>query len=227
MPKPPQQVSKRLAERRFDRRLKENHRSDARYAEILRTAAAQFKKRGFLNTSLKDIADAMEIDRASLYYYVSTKEELLIELLTVPLFEMTRKLRDIAACDLPASERMRQAVIAQMDAYAESPELFTYFALRLHTKAPRPGDLARNTREYADLMTSIIESGQRSGEFRCDITARTAMLGINGMCNWTHRWYRPDGRQTLHEIGVEFAEIAVGGLLAPAAGHGLDGHPRV
>lgn len=206
-------ASKGIAERRSDRRRNGNHRSDARFAEILRVAAGKFNQQGFANTSLKDIADAMEIDRASIYYYVSTKEELLIELLTAPLFDMTREVKAIAALQLPARDRLRQAIIAQMDAFARSPLLFVYYAERLHTQAPRPEELAHNTREYANAVTGIIQSGQMSGEFRSELNPRAAMFGIVGMCCWTHRWYRRDGEWTLHEIGAQFAELAVGGLL--------------
>ena len=65
-----------IARRRAERRLAKGRRSDERWAAILRGAAAVFARLGYAQATLEDIANEVGVNRASLYYYVGTKEEL-------------------------------------------------------------------------------------------------------------------------------------------------------
>jgi AcrR family transcriptional regulator len=201
-----------IARRREQRRRKVNERSDERYVEILQAGRRVFRAQGFENTSLKDVADAVGINRSTLYYYISTKEDLLAEILEAPLLDMTRKLREVAALPIPASDRLHRVMVLQMDTFAEyQPEMFVFLADRLHLG--RDTDRLRdNAREYGEVLTGIIEDGQHNGEFHPDLNPRVAMLGLLGMSNWVHRWYRPDGPLTLQQIGEQFARMTIEGL---------------
>ena len=200
-----------IAERRKRRKVGKNQRSDARFQDILRAAAVVFREKGFAQTALRDVAEAVQIDRATIYYYVATKEELLIEILAGPLQDMTASVRELALSDKKsASDRLAQAIQSQFDSFAKFyPELFVFFAEALHLNKISSVDVAGNARTYGDLVTRIIEQGQASGEFRTDVPPRIAMLGIVGMGSWTHRWYKPDGPLSLEEIGNHFAVMAV------------------
>ena len=63
------------------------------------------------------------------------------------------------------------------------------------------------------LMTSIIVEGVETREFRDDLDPRLVMLGIVGMMNWSHRWYNPAGRHSLHTIAKQFEEMVLDGLI--------------
>lgn len=201
-----------LPRRRQQRREKVADRSDERYEEILRAGEKVFRERGYADATLRDVADAVGISRPTLYYYISTKEELLAKILEEPLMEMTRTISEVASLDLPAPERLHRAILTQMAAFERHrPEMFVFLAEGLHL-GPRTERIAPNAREYGEALTGIIEDGQRGGEFRVDIDARVAMLGILGMGNWVHRWYRQGGELTLTQIGEQFAKMAIDGL---------------
>jgi AcrR family transcriptional regulator len=201
-----------IARRREQRRKNVNERSDERYLEILRAGRQVFRERGYENASLKDVADAVGINRSTLYYYISTKEDLLAHILEVPLLTMTQRLRDVAALPVSASDRLRKVMVLQMDTFAAyQPEMFVFLADRLHLGRDTE-QLRDNARAYGEVLTGIIEDGQRSGEFDADLDPRVAMLGLLGMSNWVHRWYRPGGRMTLRQIGEQFGRMSIEGL---------------
>lgn len=218
----PRRQTPGMDQRRQKRRQAVTLRSDERYAEILRAGARVFRERGYADTTLRDVADAVGISRSTLYYYIGTKEDLLAEILEDPLIEMTRGIRALADLDVPASERLRRAILLQMETFAEYfPEMFVFLAERLHV-GRRTDRIRSNAREYGEALASIIDAGQRAGEFRQDVDPRVAMLGILGMSNWTHRWFRSGGRLTLPQIGEQFAGLALQGLLQDP-GEDMDG----
>jgi TetR/AcrR family transcriptional regulator, cholesterol catabolism regulator len=205
-----------LATRRADRRSAPDRRSDQRWATILTGAAIVFRRVGYGAATLEDVAEEVGINRASLYYYVGTKAELLVEILHQPIFDMTATVAEIAASSKPPAEKLREAIAAHMHALETSyPELFVFLAEHLHllTLGDPEGDVALNARRYGNILASIIEEGQSTGTFDPTLHPRIAMMGIVGMCNWTHRWYREDGDLSLSEIGDEFATLAMRGLL--------------
>jgi TetR/AcrR family transcriptional regulator, cholesterol catabolism regulator len=202
------------AARREQRRRKVQDGSDERYRDILRAGALVFRQNGYPNSTLQDVADAVGLSRATLYYYIGTKEELLAEILNKPLLEMTRRVKILAGSKASPRERLRQAISLQFEAFERYyPEMFVFLAEQVHI-APGEDLLRANARQYGDLVARIIAQGQRQGEFRKDIDPRVAMLGVVGMANWAHRWYRPDGPLTLRAIGAQFASMAVDGLSA-------------
>src|SRR5437588_652139 len=65
--------------------------------------------------------------------------------------------------------------------------------------------------------TATLEEGIETGEFRADLDAQLTMRGIIGMCNWTHRWWKPSTGRSLPEIGDYFTALVLDGVTAPAA----------
>ena len=68
--------------------------------------------------------------------------------------------------------------------------------------------------EYEAAVRRLIAAGTEEGTFR-DVDPKTAALAILGALNWTVKWFRPGGSKSAGEIGTEFAEQMVRGLLAP------------
>jgi AcrR family transcriptional regulator len=204
-----------IAQRRAERREAGWRRSDQRWEEIVAGAANVFNRLGYAQTSLEDVAQEVGINRASLYYYVGTKAELLTSVLTRPVEKITSDLKAIDALDLSPREKLERAIAKHMQNLADNfPHLFVFLAENLHLM-PGTRGIDREASEYGRVLTSIIAAGMDSGEFRTDLDPHIAMLGIVGMCNWTHRWYSPRGEYALPEIGEQFSRLVVDGLSKP------------
>jgi AcrR family transcriptional regulator len=201
------------ARRRLERRSSDRRASNERWQIILAGASSVFRREGFARARLEDVAVEVGINRASLYYYVGTKEELLVALIDQPAHEMTRHCQEALDSDGPADEKLRRALRAYIEDLQTYPELFLLFSESQHIATiPEAEPIATNAEAYGDALLAIVDEGVRTGVFRPDLDARLVMLGILGMHNWIHRWYSPDGRNTLKEIGDVFTNMVLSGL---------------
>lgn len=205
-----------MGERRArQRRAQRSRRADARWNEILEGTARVFRSVGYTQATLGDVAEEVGIDRASLYYYVSNKQELLVELLAGPIMNFEQRCLAIYEQDLPPTEKVRLAMVSHMEVLERLyPESFIFIAERLDTIGPEVEAIERSSRTYHLVLTNMIRDGQATGEFRSDIDPVLAMHALIGMCNWVHRWYRAEGRLSLPDIGAGFASILIDGLRA-------------
>src|SRR5215213_2915226 len=105
------------------RRAAARHGGKSRYAdrrnEIAHTAAELFKRNGFQGTTLNDIAEAMGTDRASLYYYVSSKEELFQEVVSEAVHVNLAAATAIHDGPGDAPEKIRRLVEGLMISYSD------------------------------------------------------------------------------------------------------------
>ncbi len=201
------------ARRRQERRNADRQASGERWQAILKGAAEVFRREGYARARLEDVAVEVGINRASLYYYVGTKEELLVALIEEPALAMTRHCREALQSEAPADEKLRRALRAYIDDLVAYPEVFLLFNESQHIATiPQARDIVANADAYGKTLLAIVEEGIASGAFRGDLDPQLAMLGILGMHNWIHRWYVPGGRSTLGEIGDAFAAIVLSGL---------------
>lgn len=177
-------------------------------------ASAVFQRIGYAQTTLEDVAAEVGINRATLYYYVGTKEELLIALLYRPIHQMTANIKAIARLDIEPESKLRQALVQYTTDMAETPQLMIFLAQnhRQFLSGPQAEDIAANADDYGRALVQIIQEGIDAGVFRSDIPASMSMLAILGMFNWIHRWYQPGGRLTLADVGETFAELALSSL---------------
>ncbi len=105
------QPTSEIGRRRAERRASSGRTSDVRWQAILAGAAKAFQQHGYAQTTLEHVAAEVGINRATLYYYVGTKEELLIALLYQPMLDMTARLREIADLDLDPVTKLRRALL--------------------------------------------------------------------------------------------------------------------
>jgi AcrR family transcriptional regulator len=190
-----------------------------RRAEIVATAAKIFREKGFRGTSLADVAEQLGTDRASLYYYIGSKEELFHEIVRDAAEANAQQAEAIRDGAGTAVDKLRRLITSLMASYAEHyPFLFVYIQEDLSKVADGRSAWARQmakiNRRYDEAVIGIVESGFADGSIRPVGPARVIAYGIIGMVNWTHRWYREgaSAMPSAAEVGQAFAEMVLGGL---------------
>ena len=188
-----------------------------RRKEITDAAVQVFNRLGYKGASLSAVASELGVDRATLYYYFSSKEQLFDEIVRTVLETNDTLARRIANSSADPARKLRELIVALMVSYAEHyPLLFIYIREDLaHVSDRRSGwsqHMRGLNRSIEDSLIAIIEQGHRSGSLRNIGSARTIAYGILGMLNWTHRWYKPERSEPAEEIGQAFAEFALAGL---------------
>ena len=210
---PPSEIGRRRAERREA----EGRRSDERWQDVLAAAAEVFRRLGYSQARLEDVAQEVGISRATLYYYVGTKEELLVALLEDPIAAVTASLKKVAAEEIPAEEKLVASLREYLHLLEEHPTLFIFLSENIHKvmSGPEAEEIRANADSYGRVLTKIVSEGMKSGEFRDDIRPQVAVLGIIGMFNWMHRWYVPSGKESLSAIGEDFVTMSLAALQPP------------
>ena len=186
--------------------------------QILTEATRLFAERGFAGTSLQDIAHATGLTRPALYHYFANKEALLARLVSDLTLAPAAELAKLGHLPGKSSvERLHAMAFDTALRHARQPERFRVL---VRSDAELPTELAQSYRDgrrriLAEFI-AVIEQGVTSDELR-PVDARTAALGIIGMCTWVAWWYRPSTAADEREIATALADMAVASL-TPADG---------
>ncbi len=191
-----------------------------RRQEITDAAIRVFHRLGYKGASLTAVAAELGVDRATLYYYVSSKEQLFDEIIRVVLQENSALARRVADSGISPARKLRELLSAMMFSYASNyPLLYIYIREDLaHVSDKRSewsAEMRKINRSIQQAVIDIVEQGYADGSFRRVGSSRTVAFGILGMLNWTHRWFKPETSEPPTEIGKTFAEMVLSGLETP------------
>lgn len=179
---------------------------------ILQAAAQIFRKKGFHATSMQDIADAVELQKSSLYHHVESKQEILFTILEHALDLLIGDMRTVVDSDLSPEEKLRLAMQVYMGRLTGEADLASVLLLEYRSleKKLRSRHAARRDR-YESLWRKIVEEGVDQGVFR-KIDISIATFAIMGVQNWMITWYREGGRLTALELSDHFSDLFLEGL---------------
>jgi AcrR family transcriptional regulator len=203
--------------------------------QALMTAAAQtFREQGLDGASLLDIAERAGLDRASLYYYVESKEDLYRAVVEEVVKANVEEVQAVRSGPGTGAEKIAEAVRLLMRSYAQNyPHLYIFVAEdfgrrgsarkrgRKSGKAVAAEDWRVPLSGLGDLyhaaIRDIISEGYKDGTLVSSLSAGLAAHGVIGMVSWSHRWFKPDGAATADEIADGLIEMVIKGLAPRAA----------
>ena len=180
--------------------------------EILDAAAQIFSQKGYHATSMQDIAEAVHLQKASLYHHVSSKQEILEALMERALHLLIAEMTEVIHEDLPPEEKLRRAMGSYLKALTDYPDLsaILLFEMRSLEEEQRRRHIPDRDR-FEGLWRKIIEEGQQAGRFNCADPALTARA-LLGVMNWTLTWYKADGPLSGEQIAMRYVNLFLGGL---------------
>jgi AcrR family transcriptional regulator len=181
--------------------------------DVLDAAAQVFRQKGFHGASMSDIAAAVNVQKASLYHHVSSKQEILLELLERALQILTDRISTVAAQDEPADKKLRQMIRVYLQLLAENADLssvllFEHRSLdkKSHTRHVPQRD------KFEALWRDVLNEGARAKIFDLKDTGLAARA-LMGVMNWTLTWYHPGGGKSIDQIADEYADLILNGML--------------
>jgi TetR/AcrR family transcriptional regulator, cholesterol catabolism regulator len=180
--------------------------------DILEAAAQVFRQKGFHGASMANIAEAVNLQKASLYHHVSSKQEILFELLDRALELLLERISPIASLDLPADERLCRMIREYLQILAENTDLSAVLLFEHRSLEGRQH--ARhipNRDKFENLWRDVLEDGVRARQFACEDVPLTARA-ILGILNWTITWYKPNGPLTVQQIADHYSNLLLNGL---------------
>ncbi len=189
-----------------------------REQEIVAAAARVFNEKGYHAATTRDIAAEVGIQQASLYYYISSKEELLYLVVREPIMALYTQVEEIVQARLPARTKIERGIAAHLAAFDDNyPHMFV-FLQELHNVVQALQDTLREfPGRYQRLWEALVRQGIATGELRADLDVTTTTLMILGMCNWMYRWYRKGGRLGTAALAGHYASAILDGIISRPA----------
>lgn len=185
---------------------------EAKRFSILKAAAAFFNSRGFHNTSMADVADALGVSKPFLYYYLNDKEDLIFQCSRIATQELHVLLDEVRAAPVSGKERLEML----FRRYARV--MTSDFGICL-IRSTAPGSLSAKSRD--SLWTGrrrlnreverIVAEGIADGSIRsCD--PRMLSFAMFGAFNWISYWYQDNGRKSPEMIAEDFLDFFFRGV---------------
>jgi AcrR family transcriptional regulator len=181
-----------------------------RRIELTREAARLFAQKGYHGTSIGDIADALGVQKGSLYSHIASKEDLLYETLRDGAAAFHAALDGIPD-DLPATEKIKAALRGHLRVVAEQLDVATVFVQEWrYLEGARREEFVAERRRYEERIRDLLREGRDLGELRADLDESVAALLLLSAANWAYTWLQP-GRDT-GELADRFYALLVDGM---------------
>ncbi|MFJ9562862.1 TetR/AcrR family transcriptional regulator [Streptomyces fuscichromogenes] len=184
---------------------------------ILDAAAHVLSRKGFAGTRLSDVAVQAELQAPAIYYYFSSREDLIEEVMWAGLARMHQHLQaalDALPAELDPMDRLMAAVDEHLR-YQLSISDYATAAIRNSGQLPEKIRSRQLVEEntYGDIWRDLVDDVRRAGQLRDDLDPRTARMLVLGALSWTAEWWNPL-RGSLDEL-VRTAQSLVRHGLAP------------
>ena len=178
--------------------------------DLAREAARLFAERGFHGTSMDALAQALGVQKGSLYSLTGSKQELLFATMREGARAFHAAL-DAVPDDAPAVERIRLALRGHLRVVAEQIDVATVFTREWrYLEGDYRDEILDERRRYEERWRSLFREGVEGGGLRTDLDTGAAALLVLSAANWAYTWLTP-GRDT-EELADRFTAILVDGV---------------
>jgi AcrR family transcriptional regulator len=179
---------------------------------IVRKAATLFREKGYKAASMRDLAEAVGVEAASLYNHIKSKSELLHELVFSVANKFVLKMDEIESENISSLEKMEKLLrfhITEMINNYE--EVYVSDREWKHLSDPYLSNYQNQRRVYRKRIAAIIEEGIRNKEIKT-IDAPTVVLIFLHAVSGIESWHRSTKKITAIELEQNMVTILIDGL---------------
>jgi AcrR family transcriptional regulator len=184
---------------------------DVKKVAILDAAARLFRDRGYKGTSLNDLAKALNVTKPTIYYYFSSKDEILRSIKDHTHDEIIRMLLDVRASDRRGidkiAEAMRRYVHILASDYGRVVVLVHDRVLKKKSRAA----MQDRTEEIDSHLFAIYDQAAAEGDIRT-VERHVMHYTLFGALNWSPNWYNPEGKISPEKLADLQVTLLVDGL---------------
>jgi AcrR family transcriptional regulator len=178
---------------------------------LLGIAADLFRRKGFARATTRELAGLLGLKKASLYHYVSSKQELLYEICIESLNTISEQVRR-AIDQGPQPGRMLAVIRAHVETACRDQAMHAVMLIELRALAPeRYTEVVEARSAYERQLRAVLEDEQEGGRLRGDVDCRYLTLMLLNLLNWTIFWYDPAGALSPRELADMLARQFIEG----------------
>jgi len=188
----------------------------SRKEQVIRSAAELFREKGYAASSMRDLAQKLGIEAASLYSHIKSKEEILQHLCFDMAAEFRKSLMEVEKKNVSATEKLKLGIIGHIQVMAKDLTASAVFMNEhRHLSQPYLREFLLLRINYINRFKAIIEDGTRNGEFKDTIDKKLAVMTLFSSLNWMPMWYDPSSKIDPQNLGQQLADMLVNGLRKP------------
>ncbi|MEE3151369.1 MAG: TetR/AcrR family transcriptional regulator [Acidobacteriota bacterium] len=191
-------------------------RRETRTTQIYEAAARVFCEHGFGQSSMSDVAAAVDMTKAGIYHHIASKDELLFGIMSYGMDIFEERVLDRVENISDPLERLRATIRGHL--LLVTRDRTKEVTVVLNEAHALHGDyrtrINRRKRRYVRFLNETFRELQRKRLVR-EIEPRVATFALLGMINWTYHWYTANGRLRDTEVAEAYIDLFLGGLLNP------------
>ena len=184
----------------------------SRKTQIEEKAKTLFRERGYAATSMRDLAQVLGIEAASLYSHIKSKQEILQKICFRMADEFFEAWQEVETENSSYADKMKKAVKAHVKVITNNTDASAvFFNEWKHLSEPQLSEFLDMRNDYESRFIDIIEKGIESGDLQ-KVDSKFMMLAILSSLNWTHNWYKPNGSLSPDEVANKLSNLILNGL---------------
>jgi AcrR family transcriptional regulator len=186
--------------------LKESH------VRLLDAACTLFARKGYFGTSMREIAELTGLQKATLYHYVSSKEDIIYQISKAALEHIRAGVnRGLAGLTDPL-QRVHMLICTHVLCLLEHKNWHAAANDELHALSPaRRAEIVALRDDYESILRCVFQEAQDAGYLRSDIPAKILGLVVLGMINCIYPWYSPEKDLLPAELGHTLSDLFLRG----------------
>ncbi|NNV07226.1 TetR/AcrR family transcriptional regulator [Geobacillus sp. C56-T2] len=182
--------------------------------KLMEAAVELFEEKGFKETSVQEIVEAVGATKGAFYYYYKSKEELLHDICVSYLDDLLCQQEQLLhEPEKSCTETLRAIVcmvIRNIRTRKKSARIF--FREMRHLTDGHLSEIRAKRRLFRKRYEQLIREGIARGEFKPSLHAEMITFGLLGITNWSYYWFRPDGRISEEELTDIFIDFILHGI---------------
>jgi AcrR family transcriptional regulator len=179
------------------------------YDKVLQGSLELFVARGFGGTGIRDIATVSGLKTSGLYHYMSTKEDLLLDIIERGLTASIAAANETIAGEVDAAKRLAMLAASAVILHAEYRRAYLVIDNEFHFLQ---GDTLTSVKDLRDIIDRIwqdtLQAGVDQGAFTL-IDQRVVRLALLSMCRGVADWYSPAGENSVPELAEKISRLAL------------------
>jgi TetR/AcrR family transcriptional regulator, cholesterol catabolism regulator len=183
-------------------------------SKIINTSILLFEKKGFSQTSIQDIVDALGVTKGTFYYYFSSKEELLMDIHLQYIDDLLKRQNLILSGPNSSCRGKIEEIIDLLisDIKNQGPSARVFFRELRHLNGENVAMIKNKRAEFRLGIEHLVQEGVEKGEFKSNLKADLVAFGILGVTNWSYQWFNPDGKVADKELSAIFTDMILNGI---------------
>ncbi|MDN7228953.1 TetR/AcrR family transcriptional regulator [Planococcus sp. N064] len=182
-------------------------------AKIKQQSISLFEQKGFSETSIQDIVEALGVTKGTFYYYFPSKEQLLMDIHSNYIDDLLSRQKAIQET-VSGNQQKLQAIVELLigDIQDQGPSGRVFFREMRHLTPENSQKVKRKREQFRLNIEKLISDGIAAGEFRSDLPSGMVAFAVLGVTNWSYQWFNPNGGITAGQLAEIYSDMILNGI---------------